>query len=330
MGWRSLFASLFVFSLVLTASVHAEDAPPAPNAEDGIVADAPDPKLLLAEIPAVDTDAADCPAFKMSGVINMQNGAAIKVTMWHRGPEQLAWRVVDAKDDTPFMAASGRQFAVYDPVRPVVLHSADAAVVLELKASDRNVTFNYKITAEEKEHPRLQLDLRSLMSAPSASLSLDKHSEKRFQLTSTSPTGNQMVAAVERNEGLSTATIRLNSADGSPSPFVVRIEPWEPEDEVFAFPDVSEIEARLPVLSLSREESTWKQIEVTALIVRTLYVHAAARSPDLRDVTNIPGLTTIDWDEVARNDSKHAPLLRTLFNVKPAVRQAGAEKGERE
>jgi hypothetical protein len=330
MGWRSLLASLFVFSLLLTAPVLAENAPPAPAAEDGIIPDAPDPKSLLAEIPAVDTDAADCPAFKVSGVINMQNGAAIKVTMWHREPQQLAWRIVDAKDDTPFMAASGRHFAVYDPVRPVVLHSTDAAVVLELKAADRNVTFNYKITAEEKEHPRLQLDLRSLMSAPSASLSIDEHSAKRFQLTSTSPTGNQMVTTVERGEGLPTTTIRLETADGSPSPFAVRIEPWEPQDEEFAFPDAAEIESRLPVLSLGREESTWKQIEVTALIVRTLYVHAAARSPELRNVTNIPGLTTIDWDEVARNDAKHAPLLRTLFSTKPAVRQAGAEQGVRE
>jgi hypothetical protein len=324
MGRWSNVALFLSATFALMTPARAEDSPQPTKVGENSPARAPEAVSLLPEIPALDTDAAGCPAFKVSGIINMQNGAAVKVTMWHAGPEQIAWRIVDAKDDTPFMAASGRQIALYDPVRPIVLHSSDAAVVLQLKAADRHVTFNYKITADENEHSRLELDLRSLMSAPSASLSLDKVSEKQFQLTSISPTGNQMVAAVERSEGLATAMVRLNTADGSPSPFAVRIEPWEPSEEIFEFPTQSQIEARLPVLSLSKEESTWKQIEVTALIIRALYVHAASRAPELREATKIPGVT-IDWDDVARNDAKHAPLLRALFNTKSAVRQAGAE-----
>jgi len=98
MGHRALQATGFAVAALLCLAVRGEETPRP--ADTGLSAKGDlattDAKSLLPEIPDIDTDAPNCPAFKFTWVVDVPGGG-LKVNVWHRD-RKIARRASDRCD----------------------------------------------------------------------------------------------------------------------------------------------------------------------------------------------------------------------------------------
>ncbi|MBX3443340.1 MAG: hypothetical protein KF774_13120 [Planctomyces sp.] len=312
MPGRPLFTAL----LCLTAAARlmaAEDAS-TPLVAEG--------ESLLARLPAVDTSTPGAAPFTATAEIDFP-GRPARVFVWFGGGERVAWRVEDATDGTPMLAASGRRLFVYDPVRPVLLHNSDAAIRFKLSGRGGELRFDVAVTNSPEQHSSLDLDLGSLLDKPGGELQVVANEESRFQLARISPTtGNRMVATMNP-EGV--VTIELREVDLDRPRLAIRYEPGVPPDAAFQLPSLDEL-GEVPLLSIEGAESVLGKAEVAGLLIRSVAVHAACAIPELR--AELPLLGNLDWDRLAANESRVSERLRQAFQRSSDVTPGPARQAE--